>query len=189
MLHQARLPLTSVLANPRNPRRHDETQMQRLTASLLHFGQTKPILLRKANSMVIAGHGIMAAAQRAGFVEVDCVLWDVDQKTADAYMLADNRLSDLSTHDEDRVADLLREINEMDWLAVGFTDKEAQALLDDAVADEIPVVEVETSEVQDRFWISVRGPLAQQAEALQRLKTFMKEVPGVTVELGTVASL
>jgi len=189
MLKSTRLPLTALLANPRNPRRHDEAQMQRLTAALLRFNQVKPILVRAANHMVVAGHGILEAAQRAGFSDIDVVLWDTDQKTADAYMLADNRLSDLSTHDGDRVADLLREINEMDWLAVGFNDKEAQALLDDAVADEIPVVEVETSEVQDRFWVSVRGPLASQAEALQRLKTVMREVPGITVELGTVAGL
>ena len=186
MLKQVRLPISSLLANPRNPRRHDETQLARLTASLLRFGQTKPILVRTDNHMIVAGHGIMQAAERAGFAEVDAILWDADQKTADAYMLADNRLSDLSSHDDDRVAALLRDIDEMDWLAVGFTDDEAQALLDDAVGDSIPVVEVETGTVEDRFWISVRGPLVQQAEALQRLKAFMREVPGITVELGTV---
>jgi hypothetical protein len=40
--------------------------------------------------------------------------------------------------------------------------------------------------VTDDFWIGVRGPMKQQAEALQRVKELMAEFPSVTVELGTV---
>jgi hypothetical protein len=32
----------------------------------------------------------------------------------------------------------------------------------------------------------VRGPLSQQAAALQKLKALMAEIPGVSVELGTI---
>lgn len=48
------------------------------------------------------------------------------------------------------------------------------------------VEELDVSTVGDRFWISVRGPLASQAKALQQLRALMAEIPGVTVEQGTV---
>jgi hypothetical protein len=43
-------------------------------------------------------------------------------------------------------------------------------------ARELAVSEIASGPIADTFWISVRGPLVQQAEALQRLRA---------VELGT----
>ncbi len=60
---------------------------------------------------------------------------------------------------------------------------------DDWLADgepEIDVVEIETGPVEDKFWVSIRGPLEQQAEVLQRLAEAMKKLPGVEVGIGTV---
>lgn len=182
-----RLPPAELFVNPKNPRRHPEEQYERLVASLKRFGQPKPILARRANKMIIAGHGIHEAARRAGFEDIEVVLWDVDQKTADAFMLGDNRLAELSHHDEDAVANLLREIDEIERLAVGFSEDEAEKLLNQMAADDtIKVVSVDTSEVHDQFWIAVRGPLADQAHVLQRIKELLKEYPKVDVQLGTI---
>jgi hypothetical protein len=51
----------------------------------------------------------------------------------------------------------------------------------------LPVHAIATGAVADEFWISVRGPLKHQADALQRLEAQMKELDGVTVDLGTIA--
>ena len=71
------LPLADLTPNPRNPRRHAEAQLIHLQASLERFGQTRRILARKANKMIIAGHGIFEAANRCGMTEVEVLLWDV----------------------------------------------------------------------------------------------------------------
>jgi ParB-like chromosome segregation protein Spo0J len=173
-------------ANPRNPRLHPDEQIKRLAASLRRDGQTKPLLARKANHMLIAGHGVHRAALQLGWTTLQVRLLDVDQPTADRIMLADNRFSDLSSNDNDRVAELLREIEEDDWAATGFSDAEAEKLLGEFEEGEIAVREVATGTVADTFWIAVRGPLPQQADVLGKLKQLLGQYPEVEVTIGTV---
>lgn len=185
-LTQVQLSPLDLSPNPRNPRNHNEDQLDRLMASLKRFGQPKPILVRLENRQIIAGHGIWTAAKRLGLPLVDVAQWDVSEEVANTYMLADNRLGDLSTHDPDRVADLLREINELDFMAVGFTEAEVAKILTDVGEETLDIVEVETAKVADRYWVSVRGPLHEQAAVLQHLKDVLKQYPETSVELGTV---
>ncbi len=175
-----------LVANPRNPRLHPDAQIEKLAASLRRFGQPRPIIARLANHMIIAGHGIHAAAVRAGLPAVKAVLWDVDQRTADAYMLADNKLPEGARDQPERIAELLRELREQEDLdALGFEAAEVNALL--AEDAELEVAEVQTGPVRDTFWISITGPLAEQAHMLQALKKAAEGRPGVEVELGTTA--
>lgn len=180
------LPIDTLIPNPRNPNKHPEEQITRLMAELRKDGQTRPVLVRKANNMLIAGHGVTLAMKRLGLSEIRVALWDVDQATADRYMLADNRLGHLSSHDDDMVAELLRGIDRGDWLASGYSDSEAEKLLASFERRELTVHEIDTADVHDDFWIGVRGPLPRQAEVLQRIKQLLCEYPEVTVELGTI---
>lgn len=183
---QTTAPIGELRPNPRNPRKHPEEQINRLMASLRRDGQTRPLLARKANHMLIAGHGVHTAARRLGWTEINVVLWDVDQATADRVMLADDRLQDLSELDNRRVAELMAEIGEGDWLATGYSVEEANKLLEGFEDGELEVYEVETQTVTDHFWVSVRGPLGEQAAVLQRMKDLLAEYPGVKIEIGTV---
>lgn len=186
-LAEVNLPIAALVPNPRNPRSHPEAQLDRLTASILRFGQPRPVLARRENSMIIAGHGVALACERAGLTEIRTVLWDVDQETADAFMLGDNRLGQLGRDDTARVRELLRQIGLADVESVGYDAAEVEQLLADA-ADDIDVVEIPTGAVADRFWISVKGPLAHQADALKRLQVIMGEIPEIEVELGTTSA-
>lgn len=186
---RAFLALDQIIPNPRNPRRHPEEQVQGIGASLKHFGQTRPILLRKENRMIVAGHGTWEGARAIALDGLWVELWDVDQATADEYMLADNEHAKRAHDDRDRIAELLSEIDRENWQAVGIAEDEGDKLLAslDGADDAVEVVEIETTTVRDRFWISVRGPLVDQARALQRLQEVMAEFPGVEVQLGTIA--
>lgn len=172
--------------NPRNARKHPETQIQRLMASLQKDGQTKPILARRANNMIIAGHGIQTAARRLGWVSMDVMLLDITQEHADRIMLGDNRLSDLSEHDPQRVAELLSEIGEGDRLSTGYSVEEAAKVLQGFEDTELEVFEIETSTVTDHYWIAVRGPLPDQAKVLARMKELLVEIPSASIEVGTI---
>jgi hypothetical protein len=46
------------------------------------------------------------------------------------------------------------------------------------------VRELATSEVADRFWIAVRGPLKTQAATLQKLRDVLQAFPDLEIELG-----
>ena len=180
------MPLAKLAPNPRNPRRHPDEQIERLMASLRADGQTRPLLVRKDNLMLIAGHGVREAALRLGWTDIAVRLLDVDQAAADRIMLGDNRFSDLSSQDDERVAELLREIGAGDWLTAGFSDDEANKLLRSLDQAELTIREVETAAVRDTFWIAVRGPLARQADVLTRIKQLLGEYPEVEVDLGVI---
>ena len=176
----------SIIPNPRNNRVHPPDQLAMLKASIRRFGQPRPVLVRKQNRMLIAGHGIHQGMHELGLPEIEVIFWDVDQKTADEFLLADNRLAEQSHFDRERTRNLLEEAPAEAYPALGFTDEEVAALLNEA-GPSISVVEIDTDRVDDRFWINVRGPLPQQAQALKRLQQLMTELPDVEVELGTIA--
>ena len=156
-------------------------------ASLERDGQTKPILARRDNKMIIAGHGVTLAARRLDWTQIRVLLWDVDQATADRVMLGDNRFGEMSFREEELVATLLREVNASDWMATGYTPEEVDKLLAPPSEPTLRVFEIDTDDVADDFWVSVRGPLSYQAEVLQKLKLLMIDYPQVEVELGMIA--
>ena len=62
---------------------------------------------------------------------------------------------------QERVAELLREIPEDDWLSVGFSDRRGrEADVRSVLKAEIEPHEVDAGIVHDTFWINVREPLA-----------------------------
>ena len=67
-------------------------------------------------------------------------------------------------------------------LSLGFSQNELSRIL--GGPDDLEVKEIETGPVDDEFWISIRGPLVQQANALKALEAAMKPFAGVTVEHG-----
>lgn len=176
-----------LVANPRNPRVHPASQISMLAESLRRFGQTYPVIARRANKMIIAGHGVREAALEAGLDRIEVRLWDVDQKTADGYLLADNRLGDLSNDDEAAVKALLAEFED-DWLpALGF-DLDGKPDDDDAdLGADLEIREIDTSPVADTFYVTVRGPLELQSKALDAFKALEREHPALEVLLGTSA--
>lgn len=181
---QKRLKIDELVDNPRNPRNHPEEQLRHLRASIKRFGQPRPILVRAASNMIIAGHGLKAAMKLEGKTEIDVIAWDCTQKEADAFMVADNQLPQGATDDLDRIAEILKEQGEAELVALGF-DADILLALSGEGGQKIVVEEIPTGDVEARFWITVRGPLKQQAKALKRLKDAMADLGDVKVELGT----
>jgi len=83
----------------KNPRTLPETAIAKVSASLSEFGFQKPIVVDEAGT-IIAGHVMLAAAQRAGIARVPVAISSLTPAQAKAYRLADNRTA-----------------HETDWLA------------------------------------------------------------------------
>jgi len=69
-------------------------------------------------------------------------------------------------------------------LSLSFSPAELDKIL--VQPADLEVREIETGLVLDEFWISIRGPLTRQANALKALQDGMKPFAGVTVEQGTI---
>lgn len=184
-----RWPLSRLKPYGRNPRAHSDQQIEQLAAAITEFGWTMPVLVDEAG-MVLAGAGRIEAARKLGLPDAPVIIargWSEAQKRG--YIIADNRLGELSRWDDALLA------IELDELALGGFDLELLGMSDADLArlngdggKNLTVHEIATGDVADEFWIAIRGPLKHQADALLALEVAMKGFDDVSVELGTVAS-
>ena len=99
-----------------NAKIHGEAQLEKLKASIEEFGFISPCLIDKDNN-IIAGHGRVMAAKALGMKSVPCVYIEgLTDEQRRAYILADNRLSELGEWDMDIVEDELRDLDAMDFI-------------------------------------------------------------------------
>jgi len=52
--------------------------LRRLEASIRQFGQPRPILVCQENRMIVAGHGVKIAMERAEQTQIRVILRNVD---------------------------------------------------------------------------------------------------------------
>ena len=118
--------ISELIPYANNARTHSPAQIELLRRSLREFGFVSPVLIDAAGN-VIAGHGRIEAARLEGIEEAPCVLVEhLSDAQRRAYILADNRLAELSGWDEvARDAELLRLRGEgVDLTLTGFEDGE-----------------------------------------------------------------
>lgn len=124
-------PISRVLLDPNNANTHDRRSIDGIKGSIAKFGQVEPLLVRKANGVLIGGEGRLLAMQELGFQAVEVRPLDVDQVTATGMALALNRTQQLSTFDDAIVVAQLQamESDGFDVSALGWNDAEMTALL------------------------------------------------------------
>ena len=97
------VPIAELVPYAGNARTHSPEQIGLLRRSLREFGFVAPVLIDFDNN-IIAGHGRVEAARAEGMTEVPCVLVsNLSDAQRRAYILADNRLAELSGWDGERL--------------------------------------------------------------------------------------
>lgn len=150
-----------------NPRKNDKAVAQ-LARSIKRFGFGNPVLARRANGEVIAGHTRLKAAIRLGLKMVPVRYLDLDPADAHLLALADNKVGELADWDDDKLAAVLHQLQAEDTELLegtGFSDKELAKLLgdeDDASADDL--------DLEPKFEVLAEcGDEAQQREVIAKL--------------------
>jgi len=94
------VPLQRLRLDPRNARKHSRKQIQQIARSIQAFGFNVPVLIDSTRS-IIAGHGRVEAARSLGIEQVPAIsLEHLSLMQRRAFMLADNRLTEIATWDE-----------------------------------------------------------------------------------------
>src|SRR5205814_137483 len=97
--------------DPANPRQHGAKQIAKLAKSIEVFGFNVPVLVDAALH-VIAGNARLAACQTLGLTEVPTVCLDhLSAAQVRAFMIADNRLSELAEWDDGLLAQQLKDLS------------------------------------------------------------------------------
>ena len=124
------------------PRIHSPEQIAQINGSIGEFGWTTPILI-DAEGGVIGGHGRLEAAVQRGMDRVPVIrLAHLTPEQAQAYRIADNRLTELGEWDQGllsaelealQAVDFDLELTGFDWKALEdlMPPEDAQATLDD----------------------------------------------------------
>lgn len=119
---------------PKNARTHSPKQIRQIAKSIQEFGFTNPVLIDKDNG-ILAGHGRVEAAKLAGLTEVPAVvIRHLTPAQKKAYILADNRLAELSGWDKNILKVELEELQsiedgDFDLTLTGFDTPEIDVLL------------------------------------------------------------
>lgn len=140
-------PIERLRARTTNPRTHSDRQVVQLSASILEFGWTNPILVG-ADGDIIAGHARLQAAQKLEMREVPViVLGHLSEAQRRALVIADNQLALNAGWDEHLLRLELAALQEEDFNVelIGFEDEELRRLLaaqDASQGDEDAVAEI-----------------------------------------------
>lgn len=93
-----------------NPRRGD---VDAIMASYAEFGQIRPIVVRPnedGTATVIAGNHQLEAAKRLGWDRIAVVQFDVDDRRAMAFAVADNRTTELGYTEPELLEEVILEL-------------------------------------------------------------------------------
>lgn len=106
------VPIESIKPWAENPYGHDAAQVTDIVRSMKRFGWTEPIICRKANREIAAGHGRYLAAKRQRMTHVLVRFVELTEQESHAYALADNEIAKGAQRDDEAMMAILRDLND-----------------------------------------------------------------------------
>lgn len=186
-------PIKELKPYKKNAKKHPITQIEQIASSIKEFGFTQPVLIDKDNN-VVAGHGRVLGAKKAGLKEVPTLcLDDLTEEQIKAYRLADNKLNE-SGWDDGLLKQSLEEIKEINMDLFGFSVDAIESDMSDVEPD-VPFTEVlneENNYIVLKFnnrvdWLNAMGVLGvRKVKALPTKKGGNKKSFGERAGVGRV---
>ncbi len=146
----------------KNARMHSDAQVAQIAASIIEFGFTNPVLI-DGEKGIIAGHGRLMAAKKLGLKKVPVVILDhLSEMQKKAYIIADNKLAENASWNEEILARELADLkeNDFDLDLIGFEDQELEKIFsslydkdEDQEKEEIPEAEENPISQSGDVWI------------------------------------
>jgi ParB-like chromosome segregation protein Spo0J len=121
----------------KNPRRNDAA-VEPVKGSIEAFGFGAPIVARRANGFIIAGHTRLKSALARGMSRVPVRFLDIGQEAAERLALADNRTGEFSNWDDRRLVEVLSEQPSDVRALIGWSEQDYATLLRRAAPSPAP---------------------------------------------------
>lgn len=157
--------INSLTPHPANPRMGNTTL---IAESLREHGQYRPIVAQVSTRFILAGNHTWRAARVLGWKEIAVSWLDVDDETARRVLIADNRLTDLASYDNQNLIELLTSLPTLDSSGYDARDVENLKQLADTGgggggADKMPAQRPDIHLGRYDFWL--------QSEELNALRS------------------
>jgi len=111
----------AISPHPKNPRRGD---VEAIMASITANGWHGALTVQRSTGFVVAGNSRLRAAKALGMTKVPVIWRDLDDATAEALLVADNRATDLGYFDEEALGALLVNANDLAGMLYSAADLE-----------------------------------------------------------------
>lgn len=136
--HDALVPLDELKPHPKNPNTHPQAQIEMLARVITATGWRHPVIVSRQSGYVCAGHGRLAAARLAGLdsVPVNYQSFKTEAEEIE-FLIADNRLAELSETDNALLAQLVKSCPGIDATLAGYDPAELQKLIDSDPAGDL----------------------------------------------------
>jgi ParB-like nuclease domain len=126
-----RWPIERLIPYANNARLHSEADLDKLAAAIRKWGWTTPVLVDEEGNL-LAGHGRIAAAPRAGVTSIPVIVargWSEEEKRA--YRLADNQLAARASWDFEQLRNELQGLGfaGFDLGLIGFEPDQLETVL------------------------------------------------------------
>ena len=124
-------PIAELKPYAANARRHPKSQITKLAAAVQEFGFVAPVLV-DAESNLLAGHARLEAAKRLRMDSVPTLRVEhLTEQQRRAFIIADNRLSDLAGWDDARLKQELQALVDLDFPVevIGYETPDLDKLL------------------------------------------------------------
>lgn len=113
---------------PDNPRINEGEPVEKVADSIKRFGFASPIVARRENREIIAGHTRWKAAMKLKLEAVPVRFLDLGEREAHLLALADNRLGELAEWDTPELHALLASYDLPDQMVAGWSEREMREL-------------------------------------------------------------
>jgi len=111
IINKKTMELVPYINNPRN----NEEAVSGVAASIKEFGFKVPLVITKDN-VIVTGHTRLKAAMRLGLEDVPCIMADdLTDSQIKAFRIADNKVGEKSTWDEDLLKVELEQLEDFDF--------------------------------------------------------------------------
>ena len=116
--------------HPSNAKKHPKKQVEAIADSIKRYGFNIPIVVR--NGYILAGHGRVEASKLLRLNVVPCIVLDhLTDEEARAFIIADNRTSELGEWDRDKLYDELKSLHECEIPSIDMDLMQLGALCGD----------------------------------------------------------
>lgn len=128
--------------NPRKDLKPEDEEYQKIKKSITEFGYVAPVIVN-SNMTVIGGHQRLKILKELGYIDVECVIVDLDPNKEKALNIALNKIS--GDWDNDKLEELLSELKQtdIDMDVTGFSFDEVENILKETLDSKENDFEVE----------------------------------------------
>lgn len=147
-----------LVPHPKNPNKHTDQQIDRLSKIIDFQGQRHPVIVSKTSGFIVAGHGRLQSMQKLGWEKVAVDYQEFENEAQEyAFLVADNAIAEWSALDLSQInMDFLELGPELDLDQLGIKDfvvEPIEKLEPQSDEDEVPELKEEPVTKRGDIWL------------------------------------